>query len=413
MMARPVRISALVAWLAVLSLGWTGVAARTTDCFADDVIAYVAAFSPPESGQRVPELPGIVTGPPGDSFPTTGSVSTVSLGHGGWILLAFTDNVIVDGPGPDFIVFENAFFKSVVPADPNQSYNVFAEPGTVAVSSDGVTFFEYPYDANALALVGQDQTPSTVLPRLRGLAGITPTFTGNYTIPDDPNVWDPNGPGGVSGAGGDAFDLAAVGLASARYVLITDLDLGTGFAGAAEGFDLDSVVALNSIPMPRSPSGPIDSDGDGLSDSDETIWYQSDPQQTDTDGDGASDGVEASRCRSPISASQAPVFSGEMDLIVEQAQTGAGTLVKWSFVSSSSTYDVVRGDLPAGGGPLPSTVVCVENNSFNLTSSDHLDAVSPLPGRGFFYLARASGQTSYGRASSGAQRLFTAGDCAP
>lgn len=120
--------------------------ARTVDCFADEVLSYHVGFTPPENGLRVAELPGIVLGPPGDSLPNTGSTSTVSLGHNGWILLSFTDNVIVDGPGPDFIVFENAFFKTFTPTDPNQPYTVFAEPGKVAVSADGVTFFEYPYE---------------------------------------------------------------------------------------------------------------------------------------------------------------------------------------------------------------------------------------------------------------------------
>src|SRR5687767_1033324 len=82
--------------------------AGVVDCFADEVALFEGGYVPPESGLRVAELPGIVTGPPGDSLPVSGSTSTVSLGHGGSIVLAFTDNVLVDGPGPDFIVFENA-----------------------------------------------------------------------------------------------------------------------------------------------------------------------------------------------------------------------------------------------------------------------------------------------------------------
>ena len=389
--------------------------ARTVDCFADEVVAFSVAFVPPESGARVPELPGIVLGPPGDSLPTTGSTSTVSLGHGGWILLRFDDNVIVNGPGPDFIVFENAFFKTFVPTDPNQAYNVFAEPGSVAVSDDGVTFHQFPYDPNALQYVGQDATPSAALPLLRGLAGITPTFTGNWTIPDDPDVWDAAGRGGVSGGGGDAFDLATVGLATARYVLITDLGLNTGFAGPAEGFDLDSVVALNSVPAPLPVPGAAggDTDGDGLPDLDETVWYGSNPVMPDTDGDGVPDGVEAARCRSLTSSSTAPVFPQETDLLVLRNAGTTETFVKWSFISSPATYDVVRGDLPASPGPPSSTVTCIEDNSFNLSTADHPDAAVPAPGRSFFYLARVKGQTAYGVTSLGAPRTFGAGDCPP
>ena len=385
----------------------------TVDCFADAVVSFGVGFTPPETGQRVSELPGIVLGPPGESFPPTGSTSTVSLGHDGWVLLEFTDNLIVDGPGPDFIVFENAFFRSFTPIDPNQAYTVFAEPGSVAVSQDGITFFEFPYDPNALDLVAQDSTPSTALPLLTGLAGITPTFTGNYTIPNDPSVWDPNGQGGVSGAGGDAFDLASVGLASARYVLVTDLGLDTGFPGPAEGFDLDSIVAINSVPAPLDPPGLGDTDSDGLPDHDEIFWYGSDPNDPDTDGDTVSDGVEASRCRSLTSSGIEPDFVPRLDLVVEQAPASTDTFVKWNFVSSTVTYDVVRGSLSGPPGLLPGTVVCIEDNSFNLTTEDAIDTVVPPPGEALFYLARVAGHPGYGQASDGSSRLFSSGDCAP
>ncbi|HKY32726.1 MAG TPA: hypothetical protein VJV23_09340 [Candidatus Polarisedimenticolia bacterium] len=388
--------------------------ARTVDCVADEVVSFVAAFSPPESGLRVAELPGIVTAPPGDSLPVTGSTSTASLGRGGWILLRFTDNVIVDGPGPDFIVFENAFFRSSVPSDPAQPYSVFAEPASVAVSDDGVSFVEFPYDPSALQHVGQDATPSSALPLLAGLAGITPTFTGNWTVPDDPAVWDPAGPGGVSGAGGDAFDLADVGLSRARYVLIADLGLPTGFAGAGEGFDLDAVVALNALPTPPElgpPPAAPDTDGDGLPDSEETIVHGSDPMLADTDGDGESDGREVARCRSPLSSSLLPYIASEPDVWMDLLPTGSS--VRWSFVSSSAWYDVARGTLgPAAGGP-PAGAVCIEDNSFNVTSADHLDGQDPAPGTVFLYVVRPRGSAHYGLGSDGAPRILASGDCPP
>ncbi len=280
------RLEGVLVLAIALALPARNARAGLVDCFADEVVRFEGGYTPASAGQRVAELPGIVIGPPGDSFPVTGSVSTVSLGHNGWILLSFDDNRIVDGPGPDFIVFENAFFKSFVPTDPNQPYTVFAEPASVAVSDDGVTFHQFPYDPSALAQVGQDATASAALPALHGLAGITPTFTGDWTVPDDPGVWDPNGTGGVSGAGGDAFDLADVGLSGARYILIIDLGLATGFAGPAEGFDLDAVVALHAVPVAAGADG----DGDGLPDADETIWYGTDPALADTDGDSIPDG---------------------------------------------------------------------------------------------------------------------------
>jgi len=383
--------------------------AGLVDCFADEVVWFAGGYVPPTAGQRVAELPGIVIGPPGDSFPNTGSVSTVSLGRGGSILVSFTDNLIVDEPGPDFIVFENAFFKSFTPTDPNQAYTVFAEPASVAVSDDGVTFHTFPYDPTALALVGQDATPSTALESLRGLAGITPTFTGDYTVADDPGAWDASGPGGVSGAGGDAFDLADLGLSSARYVLITDLGLATGFAGPAEGFDLDSVVALHAIPVTAGP----DTDGDGLPDADETAWYGTNPADPDTDKDSVPDGREAARCRNPVAAAAGPWFVPEIDLTAMVVAGAADTAVVWSFVSSTASYDVVRGLLPIPPGPLPGEVVCIEDNSFNLSSADHPDGTVPPPGRALFYLVRPKGSVGYGKATGGAPRLFATGDCPP
>ena len=384
--------------------------ARTVDCFADKVVAFQSGFADPNTGLRYGELPGIVLGPPGDSLPTQGSVSTVSLGRGGSITIAFTDNVLVDGPGADFIVFENAFFKGSVPSGPTSSCYVFAEPGRVEVSENGSTWIPFPYDPGALLLVGQDQTPCSAIPLLHGLAGITPTFTGNWTVPDDPNVWDPNGTGGVSGAGGDAFDLAAAGLAQARFVRITDLDLGTGFAGNAEGFDLDAVVALHAVPAPDLRP---DFDGDGLPDADETNAYGSDPYRADTDGDGAPDGAEAATCRSPLASSAAPAFVYEDDLLFP---AGSTTALRWNFHSSSATYDLIRGEIAAvarAADPVDlGAVACVEENSFNLSSSDHPDAAIPSPGRAFFYLLRPK-NGEYGIASDGRDRRPASGDCVP
>lgn len=387
--------------------------AATVDCFADEMVSFAVGFSPPENGLRVAELPGIVLGPPGDSFPVTGSITTASLGHAGWVLMAFTDNRIVDGPGPDFIVFENAFFKTSIPLDPNQGYLVFAEPVSVAVSEDGVSFVEFPYDAGALSAVGsgQDGTPSTALPALRGLAGLTPTFTGNWTLPDDPDNWDPTGQGGVSGAGGDAFDLADVGLGSARYVLITDLDTPAGFAGSGEGADIDAVVALNSAPEPDDLPPAHDSDGDGLADWTELTWYGTDPDDADTDADGVEDGIEVARCRDPLSSSIDPFFVPEPQLVV--AMDGAlDSFVKWSLTASTATYDVVRGLIGAPGS-IPQDVTCIEDDSFNLTTSDHPDPSVPPEGSVFFYLVRPSGSNGYGRDSGGSERTFSSGDCPP
>lgn len=59
------------------------------------------------------------------------SAAVVSLGDGGMATLTF-DRLIVDGPGPDFAVFENSFTDN------------FLELAFVEVSSDGVNFSRFP-----------------------------------------------------------------------------------------------------------------------------------------------------------------------------------------------------------------------------------------------------------------------------
>jgi hypothetical protein len=154
-------------------------------------------------------------GPPKGAGDTQGSLDVVTLGNGGSITLGFEPSSLVDGPGLDFIVFENAFF---IAGDPSQ---VFAELASVEVSDDGQTFSAFPCTATA--------------PPYGGCAGWHPV----YANPDQ-NTIDPTDP---SVAGGDGFDLAELGLAAARFVRVTDrVDL-TGTAGL---FDLDAVSIVHA-----------------------------------------------------------------------------------------------------------------------------------------------------------------------
>jgi hypothetical protein len=387
-------------------------AQSATDCFADRVAAFRVGYvsSPPAFNTW---QTGILFGPPGSTSPTNGSLSVVSLGRGGEIVVEFTDNVVVDGPGPDFIVFENAFFCSTVPPTAADPWAVFAEPGIVAASADGIEFRTFPHDSGALAAVVSQCSDKTLLARLGGLAGVTPSFTGNWTVPDDPLVFDPLAPGGVSGHGGDAFDLAAVGLAEVRFLRITDPDLGISLAGASEGFDLDGVVAIHS--RPRTSAGRPDGDADGLADDDERILYGSNPGQPDSDGDGVDDGREVAGCRNPVSQAADPWFVAAIDL---EASDAAATVLRWSDLGGGITYDVVRGDtgaLRATGGLVDLGVVaCLENDSTDLTTRTVPDTTAPAAGRAFFYVVRQAPRGSglgYGLSSSGEPRVPASGDC--
>ncbi len=155
---------------------------------------------------------GRVFGPPQGAGCCSGSLDVVSLGLGGYIVLEFAGNAIVDGPGPDFIVFENVFGLGNDVNRPN------AELATVAVSEDGIEWFDFPCTA--------EKAPA------EGCAGWHVIYANpetNDIDPTDPQV-----------AGGDAFDLADIGVSRARLVRITDR---ADIAGTV--FDLDAVSIVN------------------------------------------------------------------------------------------------------------------------------------------------------------------------
>jgi hypothetical protein len=143
----------------------------------------------------------------------------LSLGSGGEIVLGFGERAIVDGEGPDFVVFENPFWPS------GDKALVYAELGEISISDDGETWQTFACDT---AGDGAGSFP--------GCAGFTPTL--KY----DPLELDPLEP---ELTGGDAFDLADVGLSRASFVKIRDL--GTlEAAGNSGGFDLDAVGIVHT-----------------------------------------------------------------------------------------------------------------------------------------------------------------------
>jgi len=221
-----------------------------------------------------------VLGPPRGGGAFEGSRDTFSLGLGGSIVLEFTD-AIVDGPGPDFTVFENAFLTRGIATGPP-----FAEPATVSVSADGEHFVAFP--------CALDQSPY-----YPGCAGIYPVFA-NADDPAAPSPLEPSTTPiadlvGIpidsftppAGSGGDSFDLAAVGLAMARFVRIEGSSLRPGLEGLA-GFDLDAVAVLHSA----AGAGEPDSDGDGVPDVRDNCPAVANADQRDTDGDGIGDACD-------------------------------------------------------------------------------------------------------------------------
>lgn len=368
------------------------------DCFPDGVPRWEAAEPDPGARYGAGYVPGILVGPPGPSAANTGSTTVASLGYGGSMVYVLTDLVIEDRPGPDFIVFENGFFQGVPPASEEEDYRLYTEPGFVDVSVDGQTWERFPYDAEALALAsGGGEVGRELHRRLAGLAGVTPTFSGNWTVPDDPWTWDPDGQGGVSGAGGDAFDLADVGLDAVQYVRLTDTGSLNGLPGSGEGFDVDALVVLHGRPLAPATA---DADGDGLSDEEEEVLFGTLPGIADSDGDGTDDGREVAGCRDPGDGGDAPWWLVETRVWLRHAP--GCTEVRWSRVGEGLLYDVERGDVTnlrrAGGVVDLGPTTCVEAGAAAWRSA--CEAGLPLPGEAWFYVVTVDGEGAPGRSSA-------------
>ncbi len=190
---------------------------------ANRFITSKVSFAPgPCAGFGAGKMPDVIFGPPVGAGDTEGGLDVVSLGVGGEIVVSFAPNAIVDGPGVDLLVFENAFYPGGNPTNP-----VFADLAEVSVSDDGVTWATFPCTATA--------------PPYGACAGWHPVYSnpGNGISPLDPIV-----------AGGDPFDLADVGLARARFVRVRDTSTQTCPVNPphpnTDGFDLDAMAIVNA-----------------------------------------------------------------------------------------------------------------------------------------------------------------------
>lgn len=236
-----------------LALTLLTASATPADPFADAVVDFSpgvgAGFG---QGHFPANVLGAPEGGPTDFLPQEQPQHLLSLGHGGQITVEFIETWIADGPGVDFLVFENPLINPVN-GDP------FIECATVEVSLDGVDWRQMPFDFIPPEPPEPPNPAVYLAENYLGFAGVTPVRSSstNGVDPADPAV-----------AGGDGFDLAAVGLTHARLVRITDGGLGSrtdgdgdvladdGDFGAVNsginrGFDLDAVVAVHE----DAPSG--------------------------------------------------------------------------------------------------------------------------------------------------------------
>ena len=164
------------------------------------------------------------------------------------LTLRWSGRVVVDGPGVDLVVFENAFVKNTPGAG-------FLEPAIVEVSTDGVEWVAFPHD-----YLAPDETAySNLLADWMGFAGLSPA-----RLHEEDNPVDPLDP---VAAGGDGFDLAdlpgpagdAVRADGARFLRLrnaltaTNPDSGVPYPGdaTAAGADIDGVYAAVLVEDPR------------------------------------------------------------------------------------------------------------------------------------------------------------------
>jgi hypothetical protein len=187
---------------------------------ADPFIDRIVVFKPGEgAGYGQDRQPAIILGPPHGGGKLAPSDDVLSLGKGGTITVEFVDNEVIDGEGPDLLIFENPFLKA--PGDDPD--NGYFELARVEVSFDGKEWKEFPFNQITR----------------KGCAGHHPVLA------DPPeNDADPTDP---EKAGGDPFDLKDLGLKVVRFVRITDLENASGADGTA-GFDLDALAAVHSRP---------------------------------------------------------------------------------------------------------------------------------------------------------------------
>lgn len=149
----------------------------------------------------------------------SGSADVYSLDRDGprtHLVLAFSEPV-VDGDGPDLVVFENPFEIS--------GGGVFIDPVVVEVSVDGELFEAFGYEA--------PETYSSDPSAWSGLAGVTP---GLYDA-DDPSTPDAD----LEEAGGDRFDLAELGLEEIRFVRLR-VEASLPVDPISDGPDIDGVM---------------------------------------------------------------------------------------------------------------------------------------------------------------------------
>lgn len=182
----------------------------------------------------------------------------LTLGSGGDVTLGF-DRVITNGPGADFVVFENTF---------EWMSNTFPEVAMVEVSTNGVDFARFPMRYDGPFAMFQGSFEMTPWGTYSGLTGHVPPIANV-----DTNTISPFNPMEGGGEGFDLADLAnhalvqsgLVDLNTINYVRLVDLVAGAEVdsrlvtiwdSGGVDGnADIDSVAIVHDT-LDLDPNGP-------------------------------------------------------------------------------------------------------------------------------------------------------------
>jgi hypothetical protein len=201
-------------------------------------------------------IPANTLGHPRGAGLFSGSTNVLSLGDGGDVTLGFSV-LIADGPGVDFLVFENAFLVG--------DLRSYSEPFFVEVSTDGVRFARFPTRYGGPAVAPGPFDPFAV--------GTYAGFGGGHAILANDLLRPEIDPFDPCTAGGEGFDLSvlrthplvvsgAVQLMAIQYVRLVDVVSGvdqdsngrTVYAVAGSA-DVDAVAVVHHQGN-LQPSGP-------------------------------------------------------------------------------------------------------------------------------------------------------------
>lgn len=162
------------------------------------------------------------SGSPNDATGHSGQNGTVSLGDGGSAILEF-EHPIINGQGPDFAVFENAF------------NHYFLELAFVEVSTDGINYVRFPSYSETPTnnqVGGFDQLDPTYIHNLAG------KYKVNYGTPFDLE---------------DLIDSSLIDINNINYIKVVDV-IGI-INNSNTTFDVYNNMINDPHPTPYSTSG--------------------------------------------------------------------------------------------------------------------------------------------------------------